>query len=155
MVKRKVYTKSLTLLSNRLLNIYKNYWDDQWWKNLVNIVSESLLVLKRYSYLYFKDGNGEGDFKNNTEEQRNKMIQEHLGFLLFDIEFTDKTNNKSEIINQLRLYDSNQFRVKLEFLKSKFYLLEDLLNDLIKDKYVANNDKIFLHELLNKYKHKH
>ena len=131
LVKRKVYTKSLKLLSNRVLNLYKNYWDDQWWKYLVNIVSNSLLILKRYSYLYFIDGKGEGNFKNNTEEQRNKMIQEHLGFLLFDIEILPKTDNKREIINKLKLYNNNNYIINFGFLRSKFYLLEDLLNDLI------------------------
>ena len=131
LVKRNVYTKCLMLLSTRLLNFYKNFWEDQWWKRLVNIVSESLLILKRYSYLYFKDGKGEGDFKFKTDIQRDKMIQEQLGFLYFDLELLPKTHNKSWIVNRLRQLNDNNYFINLGFLKSKFHLLDDLINELI------------------------
>ena len=131
LVKRNIYTKCLMLLSTRLLNFYKNFWEDQWWKRLVNIVSESLLIIKRYSYLYFKDGKGEGDFKFKTEKQRDKMIQEQLGFLYFDLELLPKTHNKSWIVNRLRQLNDNNYFINLGFLKSKFHLLDDLINELI------------------------
>ena len=154
LVKRNIYTKCLMLLSTRLLNFYKNFWEDQWWKRLVNIVSESLLIIKRYSYLYFKDGKGEGDFKFKTEKQRDKMIQEQLGFLYFDLELLPKTHNKSWIVNRLRQLNDNNYFINLGFLKSKFHLLDDLINELIKDNYVSNDDKNFLNILLKESKRK-
>ena len=148
LIKRNIFTKGLSLLSTKVLNFYKNYWDDQWWKKLSNYLIENLLILKRYSYLYYKNGNGEGDFKINTQEERNKMIQEHLEFLHFDLEFPPENDNKIKIINKLRKYNNNNHSLNLEFLKSKFYLLDDLANELIKDKNVSDTNKTFLKQLL-------
>ena len=148
LIKRNIFTKGLSLLSTKVLNFYKNYWDDQWWKKLSNYLIENLLILKRYSYLYYKNGNGEGDFKITTQEEKNKMIQEHLEFLHFDLEFPPENNNKIKIINKLRKYNNNNHSLKLEFLKSKFYLLDDLANELIKDKNVSDTNKTFLKQLL-------
>ena len=66
------------------------------WNKLVNNVSNSLLILKRYSYLYFKDGKGEGDYKIETNEQKNKMIHELLGFLYFDLQFLGEKSKKKK-----------------------------------------------------------
>ena len=152
LVKRNIYTKCLMLLNTRILNFYKNYHEDYWWKRLVNYVAESFLILKRYSYLYFKNGEGEGDFKVQTDEQKSKMILEHLEFLYFELEFLPKTDNKSLIIKKLRKFNNNKRVINFGFLKSKLYLLDDLINELIKDRYVAKNDKIFLKHLLNQSK---
>ena len=76
------------------------------------------------------------------------MIQEHLEFLHFDLEFPPENNNKIKIINKLRKYNNNNHSLKLEFLKSKFYLLDDLANELIKDKNVSDTNKTFLKQLL-------
>ena len=105
-----------------------------------------------YSYLYFKNGEGEGDFKVQTDEQKSKMILEHLEFLYFELEFLPKTDNKSLIIKKLRKFNNNKRVINFGFLKSKLYLLDDLINELIKDRYVAKNDKIFLKHLLNQSK---
>lgn len=131
------------------MNIYKNYWEDQWWNKLINRVSYNLLILKRYSYLYFKDGKGEGDFKIKTEAQRDKMIHEYINFLLFDLEFLPKKNNKKSIIRKLRKYNNKKNKINLSFFKTKFNILDDLLNSLIKDSYVSKDDKEFLYKLLN------
>ena len=129
-VKRNIFTKCLIILSTKILNFYKNFCEDYWWKRLVNYVAENLLIVKRYSYLYFKDGKGEGEFKIKTEEQKNKMIHEQLGFLYFDLEFLPKTDNKKTIINKLKSFSNNNHIINFGFLKSKFYLLDDLINKL-------------------------
>lgn len=149
LTRKTIIEKSLYILSNRLLNIYKNYWEDQWWNKLINRVSYNLLILKRYSYLYFKDGKGEGDFKIKTEDQRDKMIHEYINFLLFDLEFLPKKNNKKSIIRKLRKYNNKNNKINLSFFKTKFNILDDLLNSLIKDSYVSKDDKEFLYKLLN------
>ena len=76
------------------------------------------------------------------------MIHELLYFLYFDYEFLPKTNNKQSIIK--RLYKLNDTKTRLNFncYKSKFYILDDLLNLLIKDPYVRSEDKIFANKLL-------
>ena len=99
LVKPSIYTKGLITLSKRVLNFYKNYWEDKFWKKFICYMSEHLLILKRYTYLYFKDGKGEGDFKNNTEEERDNMIQEEIKFLYFNLEFLPKRRNKIIISN--------------------------------------------------------
>ena len=152
LVKRNIYTKSLILLSERILNIYKNYCEDIWWRRLVKYVSESFLIIKRYSYLYFKNGKGEGDYKFSTEDEKNKMIQEELGFLYFNLEFLSKKDNKSGIINRLRKMNNNKLLINCGFLKTKFYLLDNLINEFIEDKFVSTTDKIFLKKLLKESK---
>ena len=94
LTRKSIYTKSLYLLSDRVLNIYKNYWEDQWWNKLVDKISFSYLIIKRYAYLYFKNGKGEGDFKSKTSSQRDKMIHEYIYFLYFKLELLPKNNDK-------------------------------------------------------------
>ena len=78
LTRKSIFSKSLYLLSARVLNIYKNFYEDQWLNKLINKVSFSYLIIKRYAYLYFKDGKGEGDFKFETSSQRDKMIHEFM-----------------------------------------------------------------------------
>ena len=149
LTRKNIFTKSLLLLSTRLLNIYKNFWDDMWWNKILNKVSYNLLVLKRYSYLYFKDGKGEGDFKLKTINQRDKMIHEFIRFLYFDLEFLPKKSDKKYIINNLKKLNNDSNKIKLNFFKTKFNILDDLLNRLINDPFISKDDKAFLHQLLN------
>ena len=148
-VRANIFSKVLYSLSSRILNIYKNYCEDVWWNKLINKISYSYLALPRYSYLYFKDGNGYGDIKLETVTQRDKMIQEHIYFLYFDLELLPKYNNKKEIIKKLYDYNNINNILKLSYFNSKFYILNDLLNLLIQDPFVSNEDKIFLNSLLN------
>ena len=63
--------------------------------------------------------------------------------------FLPKNDNKTEVINKLYEYNDENSKIKLRYFRSRFYLLNDLINILIKDPYVADNDKIFLSKLLN------
>jgi len=56
---------------------------------------------------------------------------------------------KKNVINKLHEYNSEANEIRLSFFRSKFYILNDLINILIEDPYVENNDKIFLNQLLN------
>ena len=154
LTRKNILSKSLNLLSDRVLNIYKNFCEDQWWNILINRISFSYLIIKRYSYLYFKDGNGEGDFKNKTESQRDKMIQEFLYFLYLDYDLFPKDNDKKYIIDILHKLNDTKKSIQLNFLRTKFYILDDLLNLLIKDSYVTNKDKLFLNQLLHESRQK-
>lgn len=144
-----IISKGLSSLSNRLLNIYKNFWEDIWWNKIIDKESHSLLIINRYSYLYYKDGKGEGDFKFKTELQKDRMIHEFLYFLYFDLELLPPNNNKKNIIKQLHKYNNIKNKINLSYFKTKYYILDDLLNILLKDSFVSNDDKIFLHNLLN------
>jgi glycosyltransferase involved in cell wall biosynthesis len=154
LTRKNILSKCLYLLSARVLNIYKNYWEDQWWNKLINRISYSYLVIKRYGYLYFKDGNGAGDFKSKTKAQRDKMIQEFIYFLYFDYEYLPKEDDKQSIINLLHKYNETENDVNLNWFKTKFYILDDLLNILIKDPYIKIEDKIFINQLLFESKKK-
>ena len=63
-----------------------------------------------------------------------------------------KTDKKNKIIKKLKEYNKISCKTQLSFLKSKFYILNDLLNILIGDPYVTKKDKIFLNNLLNESK---
>ena len=117
-------------------------------------MSDNFLIIKRFGYLYYRNEEGEGVIKVNTEKQRDRAIQEIIGFLYFDLEFLKKKKKMKIIINKLREFDENNNiisneKIKLNFFKSRFYLLDNLLYLLIQESYVSKKDKIFLIKLLN------
>ena len=152
-----IITKGLSFLDSKILNIYKNLWEDCWWNRLIDEASYSFLIVNRNAYLYYKDGKGEGDIKIETDIQKNKIILEFIQFLYFDLKFLPIKSNKNEIIYKLYQYTKNK-KINLFFLKSNFDILNDLLIILIKDSYVSTIKKVFLKRLLKdlikKYKQK-
>ena len=151
-VRAKIYIKGLYLLNDFVLNIYKNVWDDVWYNTIINKVSYSFLIIERVGYIYIQDGNGEGSPKSETETQKDKIIKEYLGFLYFDYNMLPINDNKKKIIDKLKEYNNSKSSIQLGFIKTKFYVLNDLINILIKDPYVSSNDKIDLKEILNNSK---
>ena len=147
-----IYIKGLYLLNDIVLNLYKNLWDDLWCNTLLNRVSYSFLIYDRIGYIYIFDGNGEGNPKLNTESQKDKIMKEFLGFLYFDYNMLPKNDNKNKIIQKLKQYSKHSNSINMKFMKSKFYLLYDLLNILINDPYISNKNKNFLNQLLKKTK---
>jgi len=142
-----IITKGLSLLNSKILNIYKNLWEDLWWNRLIDEASYSFLIINRNAYLYYKDFNGEGDIKIDTDVQKKNIIFEFIQFLYFDLIFLPKENNKNEIIYKLYQYTKNK-EINLVFLNSNFDVLNNLLITLIKDTYVSNIKKVFLKRLL-------
>ena len=74
------------------------------------------------------------------------MVQEWINFLYFD--YFLMPNSISGIISRLKKYNSPSSRIKLNYFKSKFYILDDLLTILINDTKVSLKDKIILNKLL-------
>ena len=93
-----IFAKGLYLLNSRVLNIYKNFWEDLWWNRIADEVSNNLLIIKRYAYLYYFDGKGEGTSNTKSKLAKNKMIQEYIFFLYFELEFLPKNDSKKSII---------------------------------------------------------
>ena len=150
LTRRDIFIKGLYSLSDRVLNIYKNMWDDVWWNKLANINSYNLLILKRYAYLYNRDGITEGIVKTETELQKDKAIHEFIYFLYFDYDLLPKNDNKKSII--LQLYNFNNSKtINLNFFKTKFCILDDLINKLINDYFVNYEDKLKLKTLLKNH----
>ena len=147
-----IYIKGIYLLNDIVLNLYKNVWDDVWFNRIINKVSYSFLVYERIGYIYMQNGFGEGSPKKDTDINKDKYIQEFLGFLYFDYNMLPKNNSKGSIINVLKSYDEGKGKIRLNFLKSKFYLLYNLINILIEDPFVNNDNKILLNEILKKAK---
>ena len=136
-----------------LIDIYKNLWEDCWWNRIIDEASYTFLVVNRNSYLYYKDGNGEGDIKVENDFQKNKIIIEFLNFLYFDLKLLPKENNKNEIIKKLYHYSKSK-KMNINFLTSNFDILNDLLIILINDPFVSNIKKVFLKRLLYEFKNK-
>ena len=101
LTKNEIYTKGLYLLSSYILNIYKNLWEDMWWNKIANKVSNNFLIIKRYGYLYFKDGSGEGSIKIKNEMEKDKKIKEFIHFLYFNYHLWPKRDNKKILISSL------------------------------------------------------
>jgi glycosyltransferase involved in cell wall biosynthesis len=144
LTKNEIYTKGLYLLSSYILNIYKNLWEDIWWNKIANKVSDNFLIIKRYGYLYFKDGAGEGSIKLKNEMEKDKKIKEFIHFLYFNYQLWPKRDNKKILINRLKLHNETD----LYDFKTKFYILNNLLKILIKDRFISIKDKLFLKALL-------
>ena len=147
LVRSDIYTKGLCLLSDTILNFYKNLWEDRWWDRIANEVSNNLLIVKRFGYLYFINSKGEGRIKFKTDISRDRMICEFLQFLYFDYEFIPKKNDKKIIIQKLLSLNKNE-KISLKHIKTRFYILDNLLYKLLKDPYVNQEDKKNLNQLL-------
>ena len=131
MIRANIFIKGLYLLNDIVLNLYKNLWEDLWWNIISQKVSFSHLIYERIGYIYIQDEDSYGNPYAHTEEKRDKMIKEFLEFLYFDYNMLPKNNNKNKIINKLKQYNNNIFGTQLKFLKSKFYILNDLLSIFI------------------------
>ena len=147
-VRANIYIKGLYLLNDITLNIYKNAWDDLWFNKIIDEVSYSFLIVERIAYVYLNNGEGEGTFLTKTEFQKDRLIKEYLGFLYFDYNMLPKTDKKKKIIKTIKEYNKSSSKIQLSFIKSKFFILNELLNILLGDPYVSKKDKIFLNNLL-------
>ena len=147
LVRSDIFSKGLCLLSETVLNIYKNVWEDRWWNKMANEISNNYLIVKRIGYQYYRKHAGEGTIKLNTESNKDRMIQEFLKFLYFDYDYSPKKSNKKYIINKLLSYNGNN-KICLKNMKSNFYILDNLLKILLKDPYISNLDKKKIKELL-------
>ena len=147
-----IIIKGLCLLNDYVLNYYKNVWDDLWWNTIISKVSYNYLIYERIGYIYNQDGKGAGSPRADTVIKKDKVIKEYLGFLYFNYCMLPKYDNKREIINKLKYYDSEdgeEGKLKLSFLRTRFETLYNLINILIKDPYVSDKDKVFLNKILN------
>ena len=144
-----IYTKGLYLLNDTILNFHKNLWEDRWWSKVADVVSENLLIVKRFGYLYFRSNKGEGTPKLRTDTEKDRMIQEFLYFLYFNYELMPPKSDKSIIIRHLKRLDNTNRKIALRFLKTNFYLLDNLLIILLKDPCIKREeDKKYLYQLL-------
>lgn len=122
-------------------------WEDVWWNRIIDESSSNLLIIDRNAYFYYKDGNGEGDIKMNTDAQRDKLIHEFIYFLYFDLNLLPKKDNKNTIIFKLYKYTKKKEIINLRYLKSNFDVFKKLLLLLIKDPFVSNYKKVFIKRL--------
>ncbi len=148
LVRSDIFTKGLCLLSDTVLNFYKNFAEDIWWDKIANEVSSNLLIVKRFGYLYFRDNKGEGTIKLRTSIDRDRMINEYLKFLYFDYEFIPQKSKKNKIIKQLLVHNKTKKGSALKHIKTRFYILDNLLYKLLNDSYIRKEDKIKLCQLL-------
>ena len=153
-IRANIYTKGLYLLRDIILNLYKNFSEDEWINYLVNKVSYSFAIIERIGYIYLVDQNGIVSSMEmiKTEFQKDKIIKEYLEFLYFDYIMLPETDDKRIIIKKLKKLGSPGAPVQLKFLKSKYYILTDLIKALISDPYISNKDKAFLNRLIIKTK---
>jgi len=89
---------------------------------------------------------GFGTYVGNVVKSR--ISPRKISVLYFDYDLLPKEDNKKDIINQLSKLHKTNKRVKLDGLRTKFYLLDNLLNRLGSDPYVSNDDKIYVYKLL-------
>ena len=154
LVRANVFLKGLELVDEFVLNAYKNLWEDMWWCDLVDRVSTSNLIVNRLGYLYLCTYRGAGEPKIFNSYERDKTIREFIYFWFFDYQLLPKNDTKKNIVNVLRDYNrkENHFcrlPMRLDFLNSSFPIFERLLNSLINDSFVAEEDKIFIRDLLH------
>jgi hypothetical protein len=147
LVRSDIYSKGLCLLSETVFNFYKNLWEDRWWTAIADQVSNNLLIVKRYGYLYFRDNKGAGAVHFRTEEQRDTMIQEFVKFLYFKYDLLPQKSEKKSIIRRLIRLKNSKVNA-LKSFKTNFYILDNLLVKLLKDPYISKIDKIEINKML-------
>ena len=101
-------------------------------------------MVNRIGYIYLKDSKGEGHIRSGNNFINDKTIKEIILFFLFDYNLAYDKSDKSNIINNLRIYNKGNKNLKLSDLKSNFPPYRHLLELLINDKYVAKDNKLFL-----------
>ena len=153
------FIKSLDLVDPYILNAYKNLWEDRWHNTFSYKYGFSYLMINRPGYLYMDNEKGEGRVRAGDSTRQYKLICEFIYLWLFDFELLPKNDDKKSIISTLRDYDDENHKymgvsLHLGQLIKKFIPYEYLLNKLIKDRYVSNDDKQFVKELLHKYYNK-
>ena len=148
-IKKNILLKSLNLIKDKILNVYQNKIEDYFYNLIINKISTNFLVIERIGYVYYWDGKGEGTANFDNDINRNKAIQQEISILYFHYNFLPKNDNKITIINKLKEFNNGYGKYKLSYFRSRFYLLNDLLNILIEDRYILNDEKIFLKKLLN------
>ena len=148
LVRANIYIKSFLLLNDLILNVYKNFWDDVWYNNIINNVSYSYAIFNRVGYIYYFNSQGEGTAKFNTTKQRSNIIREYIGFLYFDYNFCNESKCKSFIIKKLRDYNEKDPKLQLKNLRSHFNVLNNLLEVLINDTDVIDEDRKYCQKLL-------
>ena len=131
-----------------MLNVYKNYWDDIWFNEIINKVSYSYVIFERIGYVYYFDGKGEGTLKFNTSEQKNNIIKEYISFLYFDYNFCVDSLCKAFIIRKLKNYNEEDKVIQIKNLRYHFEVLNNLLEALIKDKDIIEEEKKYCKKLL-------
>ena len=141
LVRANIYIMGLLLLNELMLNVYKNYWDDIWYNEIVNKVSYSYVIFERIGYVYYYDRKGEGTLKYITKEQKSKIIQEYISFLYFDYNFCIDSLCKAHIIRNLKNYNEENKVVQIKNLLSHFEVLNNLLEALIKDNDIIEEEK--------------
>ena len=117
-VRANIYIKGLLLLNDLMLNVYKNFWDDIWYNELINKVSYSYVIFERVGYVYYYDRKGEGTPKYKTKEEKNRMINEYIAFLYFDYNFCEEEICKTQIIKKLKKYNETDKKKTIK----KYYL---------------------------------
>ena len=150
LLKSDVYIKGLYLLNNEVLNIYKNLWEDRWWTRLMNESANNLLIIKRFCYLYYRDLENSHLLNPKTIEDKDRVAQEFVYFLYFDMNFLPKEDDKKTIIDQLNYLDTTNRNEALSNFRTKFYILDNLVKKLLKDPYVKEESKISLRNILDK-----
>ena len=58
------------LFNTLTLNVYKNFLDDIWYNEIINIVSNNYTIIDRIEYVYYVDGKGEGNPKFRTKKTK-------------------------------------------------------------------------------------
>ena len=140
-VRANIYIKGLLLLNDLMLNVYKNFWDDIWYNELINKVSYSYVIFERVGYVYYYDRKGEGTPKYKTKEEKNRMINEYIAFLYFDYNFCEEKICKTQIIKKLKKYNETDKKKQLKNIISNFEVLNNLLKALIKDPILNEEEK--------------
>jgi len=148
LIRTDIYIKGIFFLNELMLNVYKNFWEDIWYNNIVNMASNNYSIINRVGYVYYFDGKGVGTPKFENKEQNNSMIREYVSFLYFDYNFCSNSLCKRVIIKKLREYNEKSSKLQIKYFLSHFETLNNLLEALIKDSEVNYHDKEFCKKLL-------
>ena len=140
------------MFNELILNIYKNMFDDSWYNRIIDSVSFSFPIIERIGYIYYYDGQGEGTPKFQTIEQKSRLIREYITFLYFDYNFCKVGQCKSSIIENLRSWNTFNQKIQINNFRSHFEVLNNLLEEQIKNHDLRENEREYCKILLKESK---
>ena len=150
MINKKLFIKALNSLNNFYLNIYMTFLEDQLMIYILYKTAKSFYYIKKFGYYYKR--NTLSICKNIFKLSQVKM-KCYFIYLKLVYEYAKNNIFEKDIVNYLFTIMNTSLNVKRELFSSSFnndfYFYLDIINMLLKSKYISSENSILLLKLKN------
>ena len=150
MINKKLFIKALNSLNNFYLNIYMTFLEDQLMIYILYKTAKSFYYIKKFGYYYKR--NTLSICKNIFKLSQVKM-KCYFIYLKLVYEYAKNNIFEKDIVNYLFTIMNTALNVKRELSSSSFnndfYFYLDIINMLLKSKYISSENSILLLKFKN------